>query len=119
MVLLVMVEGMEVKAKRIHGNKLVKAWKTLSSKPLPKIKALRLSDDDFNSVIEQRRCLEDDMREIEEWGRLLSTKGTDACIFNACEKEDAQYIILVREKPYHQIDEIILHELTHIARGDL
>ncbi len=119
MFFMVMVEGMEVKAKRIHGKKLVKAWKTLSSKPLPKIKALRLSDEDFNYVIQQRRCLEDDLREIEEWGRLLSTRGTDACVFNACEHEDAQYIILVRENPYHRIDEIILHELSHIARGDL
>jgi hypothetical protein len=118
-VLMVMVEGMEIKAKRIHGKKLVKAWKTLSSKPLPKIKALKLRDEDFNCVIEQRRCLEDDLREIEEWGRVLSTKGTDACVFNACENEDAQYIILVRENPFHQIDEIIIHELSHIARGDL
>lgn len=119
MVLMVMVEGMEVKAKRIHGNRLIKAWKTLSSKPMPKIKAFRLSDEDFNSVIKQRRCLEDDMREIEEWGRLLSTKGTDACVFNARENEDAEYIIIVRENPYHPMDEIILHELTHVARGDL
>ena len=116
---MVMVEGMEMNAKRIHGNKLVKAWKTLSSRPLPKVKALRLSDEDFNSVIEQRRCFEDNLREIEEWGRLLSTKGTDACVFNACENEDAQYIILVRENPFHRMEEIILHELSHIARGDL
>jgi len=114
-----MVEGMEVKAKQIHSNKLLKAWKTLSSKPLPKIKAFRLSDEDFNIMIKQRHCFEDDIREIEEWGRLLSTKGTDACVFNGNENEDAQYIILVRENPFHQIDEIIKHELSHIARGDL
>ena len=95
---MVMVEGMEIKAKRIHGNKLVKAWKTLSSKPMPKIKALRLSDEDFDSVIKQRRCFEDDLREIEEWGTVLSTKGTDACVFNANENEDAQYIILDQGK---------------------
>ena len=118
-VLMVMVEGMDVKAKRIHGNKLVKAWKTLSSKPMPKIKAFRLSDQNFNSVIKQRHCLEDDIRELEEWGRILPPKGTDACVFNANENEDAQYIIIVREKPFHQIDEIILHELSHIVRGDL
>jgi hypothetical protein len=116
---MVMVEGVEMKARCIHVNKLVKAWKTLSSKPLPKIKALRLRDEDFNSIIEQRRCLEDDLREIEEWGRLLSTRGTDACVFNACENEDVQYFILVRENPFHSIEEIILHELSHIARGDL
>lgn len=119
MFFMVMVEGVDMKAKRIHGKKLVKAWKTLSSKPLPKIKALRLCDEDFNCVIEQRRCIEDEMREIEEWGRLLSTRGTDACVFNACEEEGAEYVILVREKPFHRIDEIILHELSHIARGDL
>jgi len=108
-----------MKAKHIHENKLVKAWKTLSSKPMPKIKALKLSNEDFDNVIEQRRCLEDDLREIGEWGRILSTKGTDACIFNADDTEGAEYVILVRENPYHTLDEIILHELSHIAKGDL
>ena len=106
-------------ARRIHVNKLAKAWKNLSSKPLPKVKALRVSDEDFNCVIDQRRCCEDNLREIEEWGRVLSTRGTDACVFNACGNEGADYVILVRENPFHRIDEIILHELSHIARGDL
>jgi len=118
-VFMVLVDGVKIKAKRIRENKLVKAWKTLSSKPLPKIKALELSDEDFNNFIEQRRCPADNLREIEEWGRILPTKGTDACIFNADEIEGAEYIILVRENPYHTLDEIILHELSHIARGDL
>ena len=116
---MVLVEGMEMKAKRIHQKKLVKAWKTLSSKPLPKIKALKLRDEDFNHVIDLKRCDEDQMREIEEWGRILSTKCTDACVFNADQNEGADYIILVRENPYHSLDEIIGHELSHIARGDL
>lgn len=59
------------------------------------------------------------MREIMEWGRVLSTKGTDACVFNAEEADGVDYIILVRKTPYHILDEIILHELGHIARGDL
>ena len=116
---MVLVEGVKMKAKRIPKNQLVKAWKTLSSKPLPKVKVLKLSDEDFNHVIQHRHCVEDDLREIEEWGRTLSTKGTDACVFNADETEDADYIILVRENPYHSLNEIILHELSHIARGDL
>lgn len=116
---MVMIEGIQMKAKRIHENKLVKAWKTLSSKPIPKIKALTLSDEDFNVVIDMRRCPEDDLREIEEWGRVLSTRGTDACVFNADVNEGADYIILVRQTPYHTLEEIILHELGHIARGDL
>ena len=113
---MVYVEGFHMDAKRIHEKKLVKAWKTLSSKPLPKIKALKLSDQDFDHIIKHRHCLEDDFREIEEWGRILSTKGTDACVFNA---DEAEYVILVRENSYHSLDEIIVHELSHIARGDL
>jgi hypothetical protein len=116
---MVLVEGVKMKAKRIPKKQLVTAWKTLSSKPLPKVKVLKLSDEDFNHVIQHRHCVEDDLREIEEWGRTLSTKGTDACVFNADETEDADYIILVRENPYHSLDEIILHELSHIVRGDL
>ena len=106
-------------AKLIPKKQLDKAWKTLSGKPLPKVKALELSDDDFNYVIQHRHCLEDEMCEIEEWGKVLSTKGTDACVFNAEETDDAEYVILVRENPYHSLNEIVLHELSHIVRGDL
>ena len=106
-------------AKRVSERKLAKAWKTLTSKPLPKIKALRLSDEDFDRIIKHRRCIEDDFREIEEWGKVLSTKGTDACVFNADKTQDAEYVILVRENPHHSLDEILVHELSHIARGDL
>jgi hypothetical protein len=116
---MVYVEGFQIDAKRINEKKLAKAWKTLSSKPLPKIKALKLSDEDFNNIIQHKHCIEDDFREIEEWGRTLSTKGTDACVFNADEADNAEYVILVRENPYHSLDEIIIHELSHIARGDL
>jgi len=116
---MVSIRCVEIKAKHVNQNKLVKAWKTLSSKPLPKIKAFKLSEEYFNNIIEQRRCPEDDLREIEEWGKILSTKGTDACIFNADDAEGAEYIILIRENHYHTLDEIILHELAHIARGDL
>ncbi len=86
---------------------------------MPKVKAFILSDNDFNNVLRRHHCIEDDFREIEEWGRILTTKGTDACVFNGDENDDSDYIILVRENPHHRIDEIIVHELTHIARGDL
>ena len=117
---MVSVEGTKMKIKRIPEQHLVKAWKTLSRKPLPKVKALKLQDEDFNQVVQNRQCFEDDLREVEEWGRILSTKGTDACVFNAARKtDDAEYVILVRENPYHSLDEIIVHELSHISRGDL
>ena len=111
--------GQEMKSKRIHKKQLIKAWKKISNKPLPKIKALKLTDEDFNRVIDCRRCPEDQLREIEEWGRVLPTKGTDACVYNAEEKDDVEYIMLVRENPHHTLEEIITHELLHIARGDL
>ena len=114
-----LVEGLQMNAKSIPKKQLAAAWKTLSTTPFPKVKALKVSDDDFNHVLEHRRCLEDDFREIEEWGRVLSTKGTDACVFNGEKTDGADYIILIRENPYHSLDEIIVHELSHIARGDL
>lgn len=113
------VEGLTLEAEHIPRRMLTSAWRTLSKKPFPKVRMLRLSDDDFNHVLRHRRCLEDDLREIEEWGRVLSTKGTDACIFNAGDTDNVDYIILVRENPYHSLEEIILHELGHISRGDL
>lgn len=116
---MVLVEGLEMQGETIPRGQLEKAWRTLSEKPLPKVKMLRLSDYDFDHVLQHRRCLEDDLREIEEWGRVLSTKGTDACIFNAEETDDVDFIILVRQNPYHSLEEIILHELRHIANGDL
>jgi hypothetical protein len=66
-----------------------------------------------------RKCKEDERREMEEWGRILSTSGTDACVFNANETANVDYIILIREKTYHSLGEIIKHELSHIAEGDL
>jgi hypothetical protein len=116
---MVLVEGISMKGTRIPKKKLITAWRTLSRKPFPKVKALKLNDDDFNQVLEQRHCVEDDFREIEEWGKSLSTKGTDACVFNGEENDKADFIILVRENHYHNLDEIIIHELSHIARGDL
>jgi hypothetical protein len=114
-----LVEGIQLQAEHIPKRQLTEAWKTLSGKPFPKVRMLRLSDEDFNHVLQHRHCLEDDLREIEEWGRVLSTKGTDACIFNAEDTDDVDYIILVRKNPYHNLKEIIRHELNHIARGDL
>jgi hypothetical protein len=116
---MVLVEGLSLQVEVIPRALLLKAWRTLSPEPLPNVKALRLGDDDFNHVLVHRQCLEDDLREIEEWGRILSTKGTDACVFNADEADDADYIILVRRNPYHTLEEILVHELAHIARGDL
>jgi len=116
---MVLVEGLDLQVEHIPKKQLIKAWRALSRKTFPKVKALRLSDADFNQALQNIRCLEDELREIEEWGRILSTKGTDACIFNAKDTDDADYIILVRQNPYHSLDEILVHELAHIAKGDL
>ena len=113
------LEGARIKAAPIPRQLLVSAWKALNSKPFPKVKGFRLRDSDFERVMQLRRCKEDERREMEEWGRVLSTSGTDACVFNANETGDMDYIILIRKKTYHNIEEIIKHELSHIAKGDL
>jgi len=114
---MITIEGIRVKAKTIPRKKLEAIWAVLTRKPFPKVRAFQLRDDDFDRVIRLRRCDEDRERELKEWGKVLSTEGTDACVFNDAETI-AEYVILVRERPYHDIAKILVHELSHIARGD-
>ena len=116
---MVVIEGIEVRAKSIPKRQLLSAWRTLCSGPFPKVQAFVLKDEDFDRIIRLKRCEEDLQREIEEWDRILTTEGTDACVFNAEDSLGAEYMILIRENPYHSLKEILTHELTHIARGDL
>lgn len=116
---MVTLEGMNVKAKVVSRREVISAWKGLTIKPFPKVIALRLKDEDFNRYIGQIKCPDDERREIHEWGRILSIKGTDACVYQTAEFVDVEYIILIRENPYHSIAEILKHELSHIVRGDL
>ena len=116
---MITIEGIKVKAKTIPKELLISAWKTLTNEPFPKVKAFQLNDSDFNRVIQLRRCEEDEIREMEEWGRVLTTRGTDACVLTAHEYPDVDYLILIRKNPYHNLREIIRHELSHIAKGDL
>lgn len=113
------IEGIRVNAKAISKKQLASIWKTLSSKAFPRVKAFQLDDGDFDRVMALRKCWADVGREMIEWGRVLSTKGTDACVFNADEFVEVDYVILVRENPYHSLKEVLEHELSHIARGDL
>jgi hypothetical protein len=116
---MVQIEEFNLKVQRIPKSQLAREWKNISRNPLPKIAAFKLNDSDFEHVLVHRNCVDDEQREILEWGRVLSTGGTDACVFNAEQNADADYIILVRENPYHTLKEIIHHELSHIANGDL
>jgi len=118
-VTMITIEGVKVKAKMITREKAFSLWKTLTRKPFPRIAAFQLNDADFDYAIKLRKCRDDERREINEWGRVLSAKGTDACVFNCEEFPDVDYIILIRENPYHGLEEILEHELSHIARGDL
>jgi hypothetical protein len=116
---MITIEGIKVKAKTVPKELLISAWKTLTNEPFPKVKAFQLNDNDFNRVIQLRRCEEDEMREVEEWGRVLTTRGTDACVLTGHEYDDIDYLILIRKNPYHSLREIIRHELSHIAKGDI
>jgi len=116
---MITIEGIKFKAKMIPRKKIISIWKTLTKKSFPKVSAFQLEDNDFDYAIELTKCRDDERREIEEWGRVLSTKGTDACVFNAHESADVDYIILIRKNPYHSLGEVLEHELSHIARGDL
>jgi hypothetical protein len=116
---LITVEDLKLKAKTIPKKQLLPIWKTLTSKPFPKVKAYQLSDYDFDRIIRLKRCEEDEQREIEEWNTILTTEGTDACVFNPDLASGLDFMILIRENPYHELEKILKHELTHIANGDL
>jgi hypothetical protein len=113
------VEGLRVRGRVIPEEKLLSLWSRLTEKPFPSVIALQLEDSDFDRIIQLRKCSDDERRELEEWGRLLTARGTDACVFSADEFTDSGYVILVRENPYHTLDEILEHELHHIVKGDL
>ena len=116
---MIAIEGIMVKAKALPQRRLSSIWKELTRKPFPKVKAFQLKDTDFNRVISMRKCREDELRELEEWNAILSPEGTDACVLNAEAVSIFDYLILVREHPYHSLGKILRHELTHIARHDL
>ena len=116
---MITLEGIKVRAKTIPKRQLTSTWRRLTRKPFPKVKAFQLKDEDFDRVICLRQCKEDELRELEEWDTLLTTKGTDACVFNAEENSGFDFMILVRENHYHTLDRILEHEFNHIIRGDL
>jgi len=116
---LIKIEGIAITARALPQRRLSKTWKQLTDQPLPKVKALQLEDVDFDRVINLRRCEEDEHRELQEWNTILSTEGTDACVFNANENSSVDYMILIRKHPFHNLEEILQHELSHIARADL
>ena len=116
---MVVIQGIRIKTKAIPKRQLESMWRELSSKPFPKVKAFQLKDEDFERVLRLRGCAEDEQREMQEWNTILTTEGTDACVFNAEEASGFDYTILVRENPYHSLGDIIRHELSHIVKGDL
>ncbi len=116
---MITLEGLKLEAKIIPKKQLVSIWRTLTGKPFPEVRAFQLEDEDFEYVLQLRKCRDDERREMEEWGRVLSTRGTDACVFDAGENADVDYVILIRDNPYHDPRAVLEHELRHIARGDL
>jgi hypothetical protein len=113
------IEDLGVEKKAIPQRQLLSTWTRLTNKPFPEIRALLLGDNAFDHILRSSRCEEDELRELEEWNRTLTTKGTDACIFNSEPESGFDYTILIRENHYHSLEKIIRHELSHIVKGDL
>jgi hypothetical protein len=116
MVAFITFEGVKVKAKVISKKKIVSSWKMLTEKPFPKVKAFLLRDGDFDHIVESSKTRDDERRERQEWGRVLSPKGTDAFVCNVDESGDVEYLILIRENLYHDLVEVLKHELFHCPR---
>jgi len=83
-----------------------------------KVKAFRLSDDDFNRVLQHRHCIEDDFGKLRSGGGFFQLRAR--CLrFNGDENDDAEFVILVRGKLLSHFRRNYVHELSHIARWDL
>lgn len=119
MVTVIKVAGIRVKAKVVPRKEIVSLWKTLTKRPFPKVKVYQLRDSDFESVVELSKTRDDEKREVLEWGKVLSPEGTDAIVYDPDEFGDVDYLILIRENPYHSLSEVLKHELSHIVKGDL
>jgi hypothetical protein len=116
---MITIEGTKFRARMIPRDRIVSVWKTLTERPFPRVAAFQLTDNDFELVIELIRCADDERREMVEWGRTLSAKDTDGCVYNTDEFLTADYLVLIRKNPYHRFEEVLKHELSHIAKGDL
>ena len=119
MLRVIAIEGVKFKSRAISRKLLASIWANLSDESFPKVKAFQLNDTDFDRAMKMRTCREDEARELMEWGRILSIRGTDACVFNTDDIPGAEYVILVRKSHYHDFKQVLRHELSHIARGDL
>jgi Cft2 family RNA processing exonuclease len=119
----VVIEGTRVRGKRIPQKTLRAIWRTLATRRLPRVMALQVTEDAFESALKRMRASDygrvNARREVAEWGQTLSVRGTDACVFNTHECPGVDYVLLVRDKPYHRLGDVLKHELAHIARGDL
>jgi hypothetical protein len=113
------VAGLRVEAEVIPKKAVVSLWKTLTKKAFPKVKVYQIGDADFESIVELSKTRDDEKRELKEWGRVLPPEGTDAIVYDTDEFPDVDYVILIRDNPYHSLSRVVKHELSHIAKGDL
>ena len=106
---------MFVKGKEIPRKIIEDLWrKHFSVKPLPKIIALNLEPEQFQDAI--RRILADDPScdtRMQEYGELV--EDLDGASF----KGRGTYFILRCTTSNLTLEEILLHELQHIFRGDI
>ncbi len=116
---IITVAGIKVKAKVIPKKEIVHLWQMLTKKRFPRVRVYQIGDGDFESIVELSKTQDDEKRELKEWGRILPPEGTDAIVYDTDEFPGVDYVILIRETPYHSLPQVVKHELSHIARGDL
>lgn len=63
MLIVITIEGIKIKARTIPRKQLASMWKTITSKPLPKVKAFQLEDNDFDHVVQATKCRDDERRD--------------------------------------------------------
>jgi len=109
--------------KQISEKKMLKVWKSLTSKPFPssRINAYLLENEEMDRVLSiLKKSPNIQVQSMWEYGKRLSVEESDAVIFYAkFVPRRIDYCILIKEDGNFTLDENLKHELEHIAKGEV
>ena len=112
---------MDFNGRKISSKHLMKLWKKhFKDKPMPKIKAINFSEEEFLKVLQFTYNPElTHKKMIREYGKILPDTSIAASSTKVRrETGEVFYLIIRRSDSKDSEDSDLLHELKHIYDGD-
>ena len=112
---------MDFNGKKISSKHLMKLWKEhFKDKPMPKIKAINFSEEEFLKVFHYANNPEKTQKHmIDEYGKPTPVFSMMACTTKVTRKSGEQFYLIIRRiDSKDSEDSDLLHELKHIYDGD-